>query len=58
MYKYERYNWIYTIFNTININTMGCTNTNIIDEMVYLSEIDKWVPIEEYKEYLQTKYEH
>ena len=37
---------------------MGCTNTNIIDEMVYLSEIDKWVAIEEYKEYLQTKYEH
>ena len=37
---------------------MGITNTNVIDEMVYLSEIDKWVPIEEYKEYLQTKYEH
>ena len=36
---------------------MGCTNTNVIDEMVYLSEIDKWVPIEEYKEYLQYKYE-
>lgn len=36
---------------------MGCTNTNVIDEMVYLSEIDKWVPIEEYEEYLQYKYE-
>ena len=28
----------------------------LIDGMVYLSEIDKWVPIEEYKEYIQTKY--
>jgi len=34
---------------------MDITNNNIIDGMVYLSEIDKWVPIEEYKEYIQWK---
>lgn len=27
----------------------------LIDGMVYLSEIDKWVFIEEYKEYIQWK---
>ena len=37
---------------------MDITNNNVIDGMVYLSEIDKWVPIEEYEEYLQYKYEH
>ena len=30
----------------------------VIDGMVYLSEIDKWVAVEEYEEYLQTKYKH
>ena len=27
----------------------------LIDGMVYLSEIDKWITVEEYQEYLQTK---
>jgi len=27
----------------------------IIDGMVYLTEIDKWVFVEEYKEYIQWK---
>ncbi len=27
----------------------------LIDGMVYLSEIDKWVFVEEYKEYIQWK---
>lgn len=27
----------------------------IINEMVYLHEIDKWVFVEEYKEYIQWK---
>jgi hypothetical protein len=27
------------------------------DGMIYLSEIDKWVWIEEYQEYLQCKYD-
>ena len=29
----------------------------IIDGMVYLTEIDKWVFVEEYKEYIQWKKE-
>lgn len=29
----------------------------IIDGMVYLNEIDKWVFVEEYKEYIQWKKE-
>jgi len=31
---------------------------NIVDGMVYLSEIDKWVFVEEYKEYIQWKKEN
>jgi len=30
----------------------------VIDGMVYLTEIDKWVSIEEYQDYLQYKYDH
>ena len=30
----------------------------LIDGMVYLSEIDKWVTVEEYEEYLQHKYDY
>ena len=30
----------------------------LIDGMVYLSEIDKWVFVEEYKEYIQWKKEN
>ena len=30
----------------------------LIDGMVYLSEIDKWITVEEYQEYLQTKYDN
>lgn len=30
----------------------------IIDGMVYLNEIDKWVFVEEYKEYIQWKKEN
>ena len=37
---------------------MGITNNNIIDGMIYLSEIDKWVFVEEYKEYIQWKKEN
>jgi hypothetical protein len=37
---------------------MGVTNSNIIDGMIYLSEIDKWVFVEEYKEYIQWKKEN
>jgi hypothetical protein len=29
----------------------------IIDGMIYLNEIDKWVFVEEYKEYIQWKKE-
>jgi|TARA_R100001463_G_C3382149_1_gene205723 hypothetical protein len=31
---------------------------NIVDGMIYLSEIDKWVFVEEYKEYIQWKKEN
>ena len=30
----------------------------LVDGMVHLSEIDKWVTVEEYEEYLQYKYDH
>ena len=30
----------------------------LIDGMIYLSEIDKWITVEEYQEYLQTKYDN
>ena len=30
----------------------------LVDGMVHLSEIDKWVTVEEYEEYLQTKYDY
>ena len=30
----------------------------LIDGMIYLSEIDKWVFVEEYKEYIQWKKEN
>ena len=30
----------------------------LVDGMIYLSEIDKWVFVEEYKEYIQWKKEN
>ncbi len=30
----------------------------LVDGMVHLSEIDKWVTVEEYEEYLQHKYDY
>jgi hypothetical protein len=30
----------------------------LIDGMVYLSEIDKWITVEEYKEYIQWRKEN
>ena len=40
-----------------NINMMKAFML-LVDGMVYLSEIDKWITVEEYKEYLQTKYDN
>ena len=56
-YKFKRVNWEYSILINTNITNICFTYNSklmkVIDGMVYLSEIDKWVTIEDYQEYLQ-----
>ena len=58
-YKHKRVNWEYSILintNTTNIFfTYNSKCMKVIDGMVYLHEINKWVFVKEYKEYIQWK---
>ena len=57
--KSKRVNWEYSILINTNTTNICFTYNNklmkIIDGMIYLSEIDKWVFVEEYKEYVQWR---
>jgi len=58
-YKHKRVNWEYSILINTNITNICFTYNNklmkVIDGMIYLDEIDKWVTIEDYEEYIEYK---